>query len=256
MSFTNGTVTSIKPHDNNTWFTIDSEGTETVTARKVILGTGLRDLLPDTPGVKENWGQGIYWCPWCDGHEHADQGLGLLAGLEEIAVLVREMRTLNKDIVAFVNGTDTPENREKAEEEFPQWEKYLKIHKVEVINDTISSLNRLRNGSDPNADPSLPSYPELDLFRVDFEGDHKPVERGAFLTGYENEQASWIGRDVGVELEEGRYVADNAKGHQTNIPGIYAIGDANNDMVTNVPHALVTGKRTAVFVHGKFNRGL
>lgn len=250
ISMTNGTVTSIAPKENNTWFSVEVEDSETVTARKIVLATGLRDLLPDTPGVKENWGNGIFWCPWCDGHEHADQGLGLIAALPDIPGLVREMLTLNEDIVAFVNGTDTPEQREEAEKEQPRWEDYLTLHNVTIQNGTIAAIKRLENAT--LGDPSLPTHPENDLFRVDFE-DGKSVERNAFLTTYDDEQMSFVGPEMGVRLDGGRLAADPTKGLQTNIPGVYAIGDANADNVTNVPHALFSGKRTAVFIHGKLS---
>lgn len=252
VTMRNGTVTSIQPQENNTYFTVNTDGKDPVTARKIVLATGLHDILPDTPGIRENWGQGIYWCPWCDGHEHADQGLGLIAPLREIAGLVREMVTLNEDVVAFVNGTDTPEERAAAEEKFPRWEDYLKIHNVAIENGTIAALHRLENGS-THHDPSLPSYPEHDLFRVEL-ADSKSVERNAFLTSFSDEQASSVGPDMGVRLENGRLVADPKRGLQTNIPGVYAIGDANSDGVTNVPHALFSGKRTAVFLHVALER--
>ncbi|KAJ2987702.1 hypothetical protein NUW58_g4359 [Xylaria curta] len=54
---------------------------------------------------------------------------------------------------------------------------------------------------------------------------------------------------MGVRLDGGRLAADPARGLMTNIPGVYAIGDANADNVTNVPHAMFSGKRAAVFLH-------
>lgn len=251
---TNGTITKIKPEQNNTYFTVTgtySDNKEiTFTARKIVLGTGLKDLLPATPGIRENWGKGIYWCPWCDGHEHADQGLGLIGPLSSVPGTVREILTLNKDIVAFVNGTDTPENREATEKANPQWQEYLKLHNVQIENGTIAAIERLRDGYDPSADPSLPTHPEHDLFRVNFT-DGKSITRNAFLTSFKEEQFSKVGEDAGVQLYGTRLAVDPTKGLVTNIPGIYAIGDCNSDNVTNVPHALFSGKRTAVYLHGE-----
>jgi thioredoxin reductase len=39
----------------------------------------------------------------------------------------------------------------------------------------------------------------------------------------------------------------------TNVPGIYAVGDANSGSAENVPHAMFTGKRAAMFLHGKLS---
>lgn len=195
----------------------------------------------------------MYWCPWCDGHEHADQALGLLAPLSSIAGLVREVATLNTDVVAFVNGTDTPEERAAAEASFPRWQTYLDLKNVTVHNGTIERLVRLENAT--LGDPSLPTHPEHDLFRIELreaDGSKAVVERAAFLTEYDDELASSVGPDLGVRLEQGRLYADPTKGLVTNIPGVYAIGDANSDMVTNLPHALFSGKRTAVYLHGMY----
>ena len=252
----NGTVLKITPDANQpAKFTVhvgvnpDGGRGLTLTARKIILATGLRDVLPSTPGIAENWGKGIFWCPWCDGHEHADQELGLLGSLDNVPGAVREMLTLNTDIVAFVNGTSTPELRATTEAKSPGWEKYLRVHGVVVDNRTITGITRLQDGGGEEADPSLPSVAEFDRFRVDFtEGE--PVERAAFLAAFPSEQTSKVGEEMGVNLYGGRLAADQSAGLVTNIPGVYAIGDANSDNVTNVPHALFSGKRTAVYLHG------
>ncbi|KAJ6443174.1 pyridine nucleotide-disulfide oxidoreductase-like protein [Purpureocillium lavendulum] len=261
VSMTNGTVTKIEPQANNTYFKVsgqyfdDKERKQiAVTARKVVLATGLRDLLPPTAGIRENWGKGIYWCPWCDGHEHADQGLGLLAPLESVPGLVREILTLNRDIVAFVNGTDTPATRATTEDKSPRWQDYLKLHGVRVENRTIAAVVRLANGTTGHEDPSRPTAPEHDLFEVQFVGGGEPVRRNAFLASFKEEQATTLGADTGVALYGGRLAADSTKGLVTNIPGVYAIGDANSDNVTNVPHALFSGKRTAVYLHVQLER--
>ncbi|KAI2624885.1 FAD/NAD(P)-binding domain-containing protein [Hypoxylon sp. NC1633] len=253
----NGTVTSIEALNNNTLFNVATtylDGTSGISsARKVVLATGLRDILPNTPGVQESWGKGIFWCPWCDGHEHEDQALGLLAPLSDAAGLVREISTLNSDVVAFVNGTDTPASRAAAEQAFSGWDRYLAIHNVRVENRTISRITRLRDGGEPPADPSLPTAPEHDLFRVEFDVG-EPVERAAFFASFPDEQRSAVGADMGVRLYGDRLAADQTRGLATNILGVYAIGDANSDNVTNVPHALFTGKRTAVYLHVQLAR--
>lgn len=256
-SLTNGTITKIQPESNNTYFTVTGTYGDnkevSYTARKVVLATGIKDLLPDTPGLKENWGQGIYWCPWCDGHEHADQGLGIIGPLTSFPTTVREVISLNKDIIGFTNGTDSPDARNKTEAKFPQWQDYLKLKNIPIEDRQITQIERLQNGSDPNADPSLPSHPEHDVFRVHFDkGD--PIVRNAFLTNFDSEQYSKLGEETGVALYGGRLAADGSKGLATNVLGVYAIGDANSDNVTNVPHAIFSGKRTAVYLHVQLER--
>ncbi|KAL7941828.1 hypothetical protein V8C42DRAFT_333832 [Trichoderma barbatum] len=250
-SLVNGTVTKIEPKANNLYFAVSASYPGdiqiTFTTRKVVLATGLRDLLPSTPGLIENWGRGIYWCPWCDGHEHADQQLGILGPLDKGPSTVREVITLNQDIILFVNGTDTPQQRVAIEKDFPKWEQYLKLHNVKVDNRIITSIKRLANGTNGDENPSLPSHPEHDLFQLNFKTG-SPVLRAAILTNFGTAQKSDLGKETGVALYGGRLAADQSHGLLTNIPGIFAIGDANSDNVTNVPHAMYSGRKTAVYI--------
>lgn len=252
----NGTVTKIQPEANNSYFTVSAvypgDNKLTFTTRKVVLATGLRDLLPSTPGLIENWGKGIYWCPWCDGHEHADQQLGILGPLEKATDAIREIISLNRDIILLVNGTDTPEQRAVTEKGFPKWEQYLKLHDIKIDNRSLTSIKRLANGTTGDEDPSLPSHPEHDLFQLNF-GTGAPVLRAALLTNFDTAQMSNLGEETGVALYGGRLAADQSRGMVTNIPGIFAIGDANSDNVTNVPHAMYNGKRAAVYIQGKLH---
>lgn len=179
--------------------------------------------------------------------------MGLLASsFDDFPSLVREILSLNTDIIAFANGTDTAEARAEAEAKTPKFQEFLDLHNVKIENRTIAGITRLKDGGDPPHDPSLPTAPEHDLFQVNFTTG-EPVERAAFFISFPDEQRSDIGEQAGVQLWGGRLAADVSKGYATNVPGIYAIGDANSDNSTNVPHALYTGKRTAVFLHGKFS---
>lgn len=60
VSMMNGTVSSVVPEDNNTYFTITDEDGKQYLSKKVILATGMKDILPDTPGLSAGWGKGIY----------------------------------------------------------------------------------------------------------------------------------------------------------------------------------------------------
>jgi thioredoxin reductase len=76
----NGTVTKINVAASNTTnstgtsagpgaapfsvrATFSSGEEATMDTRSIVLATGLTDILPDTPGIKQNWGKGIFWCP-------------------------------------------------------------------------------------------------------------------------------------------------------------------------------------------------
>jgi thioredoxin reductase len=54
-------------------------GGRTVTARRLLVATGLRDELPPVPGLAERWGIDVLHCPYCHGWEVRDQRIGILA---------------------------------------------------------------------------------------------------------------------------------------------------------------------------------
>lgn len=71
VSFVNGTVTKIDVAGSNTTvgapFTVQatfpSGEKASVGAKAIVLATGVSDIIPNTPGVIQNWGKGIFWCP-------------------------------------------------------------------------------------------------------------------------------------------------------------------------------------------------
>ncbi|KAH8703350.1 putative thioredoxin reductase [Talaromyces proteolyticus] len=244
----NATVISVESINNGSYYkATDSEGLE-YTARRIVLATGMKDILPDTPGVKEGWGKGIYWCPWCDGYEHRDQAFGILGNLSDAMGSVIEVWQLNEDIIAFVNGTNTPEQQQALAVKYPNWQAQLEAYNVSINNETIVSIDRLQDGSTDN-DPAEDR--EFDLFRVNL-ADGSSIERGAFITNFPDAQYSNIPQELDLQMNGTKIaVSTNMKSNDT---GVYAIGDINNDGATNVPHAMFSGKRAAVYIHVELGR--
>jgi thioredoxin reductase len=54
-------------------------GNRTVAARRLLITTGLRDELPDVPGLAARWGIDVLHCPYCHGWEVQDKRIGVLA---------------------------------------------------------------------------------------------------------------------------------------------------------------------------------
>jgi thioredoxin reductase len=54
-------------------------GGRSVTARRLLVATGLRDELPGVPGLAARWGIDVLHCPYCHGWEVAGQRIGILA---------------------------------------------------------------------------------------------------------------------------------------------------------------------------------
>lgn len=239
-------VRVITDEERNTTYFRASVAGETYTARKLILGTGMKDILPETPGLDEAWGKGVYWCPWCDGWEHRDQPFGILGSLVDVVGSVLEVYTLNTDIIAFVNGTQTPKAEAKLAEKYPNWKKQLEAYNIVLNNETVKSIERVQNGEDVYDDQGR----QFDIFRVNL-ADGSSVTRNAFVTNFPSEQRSSIPKELGLKMKDNK-IDTNIDGMRTSLPGVFAVGDANSDGSTNVPHAMFSGKRAAVFVHGMY----
>ncbi|KAL2825950.1 hypothetical protein BDW59DRAFT_145651 [Aspergillus cavernicola] len=251
-SFIDNAIVSITPEpaDGTTLFRArDSSGAQ-YTARKVVLATGLIDLLPATPGLAEAFGKGIFWCPWCDGYEHRDQPFGILGTLPHIVSSVVEVATLNTDIIAFVNGSYTPDEVSTLESSYPDWRAQMQAYNVRIENRTIDSITRLQDGGEVQNEAQ---DQQLDIFQINFtEGD--PVIRNALLTNFDTAQRSSIPTDLGLVMDDGKIDTSINTGMRTSLAGVFAVGDCNNDGSTNVPHAMFSGKRAAVFGHVELAR--
>jgi thioredoxin reductase len=91
--------------DIDAGFEVLLEGGARLTARRLLVTTGLRDELPDIPGVHERWGRDVLHCPYCHGYEVRDQPLGVLGGSPgsvQHALLVRQW---SSDVVFFPHTT-------------------------------------------------------------------------------------------------------------------------------------------------------
>lgn len=81
-----------------------SDGT-TLQARRLLVATGLRDEIPDIPGVRERWGRDLLHCPFCHGYEVRNQPLGVLHSDRDSLAHAHLIRQWSDDVVYFTNAT-------------------------------------------------------------------------------------------------------------------------------------------------------
>jgi thioredoxin reductase len=110
FSFVTARVTAIT---QGAEFRLDWEG-GTGLARRVILATGQRDILPDVPGLAACWGITANQCPYCHGYELADLPTAIiLGGHPHAGHYLRQIRRWAGRLTVFDNGVDLlPETRE------------------------------------------------------------------------------------------------------------------------------------------------
>jgi thioredoxin reductase (NADPH) len=84
-----------------------SIGAETVTARKVLLATGIVDQKPDLPSCREFIYRGaVRFCPICDAYEVTDKRIGVLGPAAQAASKAQFLRTYSREVVMLpLDGT-------------------------------------------------------------------------------------------------------------------------------------------------------
>jgi thioredoxin reductase len=106
-----GLVTDLRPDGRDGFLALLDDGTR-VSARRVLVTTGLRDELPDVDGLRERWARDVLHCPYCHGYEVRDQPLGVLGGTPDAVRYAQIVRQWSADVVFFAPAeTLTPDER-------------------------------------------------------------------------------------------------------------------------------------------------
>jgi thioredoxin reductase len=95
-------------------FEVHLAGGDVLRARRVLFASGLRDVLPDVPGVRERWGRDLLHCPYCHGHEVRDQPLGVLGGSPEAVAHALLIRQWSPDVVLFPHTDELTDDQREA----------------------------------------------------------------------------------------------------------------------------------------------
>ncbi|MEU1335321.1 NAD(P)/FAD-dependent oxidoreductase [Streptomyces sp. NPDC005865] len=200
-----GEVSEVTP-DGTGEFDVTLADGGTVHARRVVVATGLRDELPDVPGIADRWGRDVLHCPYCHGWEVRDQPFGVLAPdpfASHQALLVTQW---SKDVTLFLHTV-----RELPDAEWAR----LAAAGVRVVEGEVAGVTveddrltgvRLADGR---------HFARSVLFVAP-----RPVPRGGLLSA------------LGAEFREtpfGPYPTVDETG-RTSVPGIWSAGNAAHPM--------------------------
>ncbi|MFC5151722.1 NAD(P)/FAD-dependent oxidoreductase [Streptomyces amakusaensis] len=201
-------------------FSVRLAGGPALTARRVLVATGLRDELPDLPGVRERWGKDVLHCPYCHGHEVRDRPLGVLGGRPgavEQALLVRQW---SPDVILFAHtAAVTDEERER-----------LDARGVRTVEGPVERLS--------TADGRLRGVELADGREISREAVFvlpRPVPGDALLTG------------LGCAVDETGWVRVDSSG-RTSVPGVWAVGNVA-DRRAQLITAAGAGSAAAIALH-------
>jgi len=96
--------------DGDLRFTLTLADGRSITTRRLLVATGLRDVLPEVPGLAEHWGDSVVHCPYCHGWEVRDQAIGVLATGPASVHHALLFRQLTEDLTYFTHGTALDED--------------------------------------------------------------------------------------------------------------------------------------------------
>ena len=194
-----GRATSIEKRDATTFAVRLADGRQ-LTARRVLVSTGLTDQLPDIPGVGELWGRDVLHCPYCHGYEVRDQQVGVLGTADDSVAFAQLVRQWASDVVYFPHRQAiTSSQREQ-----------LTARAVGIVEGTVA---RLESTDD-----------RLSGVRMD---DGRVIRRGAVFVRPHFVPNDALLAGLGCAIDETGWVVADGTG-ATSVPGIWVAGNASN----------------------------
>jgi thioredoxin reductase len=202
-------------------FSVTLEGGEIVDARTVLVATGVRDHLPDVPGIEECYGVTVHHCPYCDGWEVRDRHIVVLGQGAAAAGLALSLKTWTDHVTICSNGRARirPRHREQIGAQ------RIALHeaRIERVEHDAGRVQRV----------VLASSEAIACDAVFFTMGQHP---------------QWdLPRQLGCEITRKGVVKTDHLG-QTRVPGLYVAGDASRD-VQFVVVAAAEGAKAGVAIN-------
>ena len=185
------------PDGEATGFRVELAQGGPVRGRSLLLATGLRDELPDVPGLSQLWGSLVLPCPYCDGHEQSGKQVAVFGeGPHAVRLALLMQRFTDRVTVLLGGGTLRAQDVET-----------LEAAGIPVRTPPVTAVREEPVGA-----------------RVVFaEGVDQVVE--TIVLAAPARQASPIAARLGLDVIEGDCcVAVDGVG-RTSRPGVYAAGD-------------------------------
>ncbi|WP_217176620.1 NAD(P)/FAD-dependent oxidoreductase [Streptomyces sp. AC495_CC817] len=103
VALVRGRAAEVTRDEGGRTFTVALADGRTVRARRLVVATGLKDELPDVPGVAERFGRDVLHCPYCHGWEVRDQPFGVLATTPLSVHQALMVSQWSKDVTLFLH---------------------------------------------------------------------------------------------------------------------------------------------------------
>ncbi|MBJ7536101.1 NAD(P)/FAD-dependent oxidoreductase [Marinomonas transparens] len=204
-------------------FHVTLSNNQTINSKKLILATGLKDEIPNIPGLRERWGASVVHCPYCHGYELRNQSLGVIA---------TSPHSIHQAAMLPDWGPTTYFTQGKFEPDEEQLTLLLKRGVTIERTEVIEVLGR---------PPKITSL---------YLADGRTIQIAGIFVAPKTHMTNSFAEQLGCEFEEGPLglviKTDDMK--QTNITGLFAAGDTVNP-IQNATFASAAGVMAGVGAH-------
>ncbi|MEU4658080.1 NAD(P)/FAD-dependent oxidoreductase [Streptomyces sp. NPDC023723] len=208
-------------------FAVELAGGRTVRARRLVVTTGLKDELPEIPGVAERFGRDVLHCPFCHGWEVRDERFGVLASGPPSVHQALMVSGWSDDVTLFLH---TVAESELSDQDLRR----LAAAGVKVVPGQVAGL--------------VVEDDRVSGVRL---VDGAVHERSVVFVAPRAVPRTGLLEQLGAELTEtpfGAYPVVDPTG-LTSVPGVYAAGNAMG-FGEQVAHAVSGGYRAAAAIVG------
>ncbi|MGW1560599.1 NAD(P)/FAD-dependent oxidoreductase [Streptomyces sp. NPDC002144] len=209
-------------------FEVALESGRTVSARALVVATGLKDELPAVPGVAERFGRDVLHCPYCHGWEVRDQAFGVLATTPMSAHQALMVSQWSKDVTFFLH---TVAGSELSDDDLRR----LAAAGVEVVPGEVAGL--------------VVEDDRLTGVRL---ADGTVHDRSVLFVAPRAVPRTGLLERLGAEMDEtpfGAYPVIDERG-KTSVPGLWAAGNASG-FAEQVVNAASRGYRVGATINGE-----
>jgi thioredoxin reductase len=207
-------------------FTVTLSNGPAVLCRKLLIATGLFDLVPRIPGIDELFGRTVFQCPYCDGWETRGQRIAVYGRGRRGYEMARAMTAWTKDIVLCTDGRARYDRKALLA---------LERNDIRLIEHRVERLDGVRG-----------------RLRAVFFSNGESVARDALFFDTPSRSQSELARKIGCQFSRdggilcGEYEA-------TSVPGVFAAGNIIRDVQLSIV-AAAEGARAAFGINRSLTR--
>ncbi|MDF2438233.1 MAG: NAD(P)/FAD-dependent oxidoreductase [Bacteroidota bacterium] len=193
--------------------------------KKLLFATGVKDVIPDIPGLSASWGISVLHCPYCHGYEVKDKQTAVLGNGINAFDVCMVLTQWTRDIRLLTNGRSELSDEQRIR---------LKKHNIEIIENEID--------------------------RIDHEGgqvkslyfkDKTKLSIPVIYAKLGHTQHSDIPEKLGCKIKDDGYIeVDECK--KTSMYGVYAAGD-NTSKGRTISFAVAAGTVAGMMINGELS---